>query len=280
MTEERKPAEALAEQEWQIYRACLPLQVCVQEIRRAAGRTEGLNCLETGASNGGFSQQLRRGGGTWTSIAKGETEAERVGAVLGENVAVVSGEAMPFENKVFDLVVVNGLQDQVDDFEFIRECHRVLKPEGRIVVEVPRLRRWSVVRLLRSALGVTFEVRGMAREGYTEPELFDVLKTGFDVHLMRGYSRFFTQVVEACADRLRKRVSTGAFPRYAFGTAGVFFQIADQLDMLLFMARGHRLIAGGKRRGWRSRNAPILTDGRSITEAVLSRDFSSSGFSQ
>jgi hypothetical protein len=51
--------------------------------------------------------------------------------------------------------------------------------------------------------------------------------------------------------------------------AGVFYWIAFQLDALLLMTRGYRMIAVARRRDWRSREAPILSDGRSISEAVL-----------
>jgi hypothetical protein len=49
------------------------------------------------------------------------------------------------------------------------------------------------------------------------------------------------------------------------------FGLAYQLDFLLFFSRGNYLIANAKRRAWLPRKTPVLSDGRSITEAVLSK---------
>ena len=56
-----------------------------------------------------------------------------------------------------------------------------------------------------------------------------------------------------------------------YSVAGIFYVLAAQLDMLLFFTRGHYLIAHAKRRAWRPRKTPVQSDGRTITEAVLSR---------
>ena len=68
-------------------------------------------------------------------------------------------------------------------------------------------------------------------------------------------------------------IPPGRYPRRVLSIGGFFYKIAEQFDMLLLFNRGHRLVAVGKRRGWRPRDAPILVDGRSISEAVLSRTF-------
>jgi hypothetical protein len=49
------------------------------------------------------------------------------------------------------------------------------------------------------------------------------------------------------------------------------YWVALQLDYLGLLARGHVLLAHCRRRQWKLRTAPILSDGRTIHEAVLSR---------
>jgi hypothetical protein len=114
------------------------------------------------------------------------------------------------------------------------------------------------------------------RPGYSESDLFRILKNGFDVHHMRSYSRFFLEFTDTIAQFLVRRARQSAEgtekERLAtYSTFHVLYGLAFQLDMLLFFTRGHHLIALAKRRAWRPRNAPVLVDGRSISEAVLSK---------
>jgi hypothetical protein len=93
---------------------------------------------------------------------------------------------------------------------------------------------------------------------------------------MRSYMRFFVALVDVFVQALTWRLGGGTPQskgriRAILSVSDLFSRLADQLDMLLFFTRGHRLVAVAKRRPWRSRTAPVLTDGRSISEAVLSR---------
>jgi SAM-dependent methyltransferase len=196
--------------------------------------------------------------------------------VAEEDVGVLSGEELPFEKKMFDAVVIVDFLERVRSDElFIEECHKVLKPDGRLILNVARVKPYSFVGLLRRMLGLTFEGRGLARPGYTETDLFRILKDGFDVHNMRSYSRFFVELTHTFVQFAESRGGTGdgreKGGRRLYTVANVFYRVAFQLDMLLFFTRGFSLIASAKRRGWRPRKTPVLVDGRSITEAVLSR---------
>lgn len=261
-----------------IFRRRLPLRVSLREILRALGSTEGLTCLEVGTENGAFSQQLRRHGGSWSTVAPDEETAERVSAVVGDSVQVMADSSLPFKKKLFDVILVNGFLERIkNDDLLIEECHRVLKPDGRIIVHVARLGGWSPILSLRRLMGPERAREKVARKGYTESDLFSVLKNGFDVVHMRSFSRFFAEFADLVVLRRDEsvRLSQGVLAEsrlrrlYAFGC--FFYWLADQMDMLLLFSRGYKLIAVGKRRAWRPRNAPILVDGRSISEAVLSR---------
>jgi len=268
------PAEAAAQ--LHIFRKRLPLQVCLQETLRSLGSTDGQNCLDIGDDNGMIGYHLRKHGGKWSSVVTSPEALATVKQVLPENAFLMEKNTLPFKKKTFDcVVVVCALERFQNDSAFIEECHRVLKPDGRLVVNVARTKSVSLVNLVRRALGVTLQKKGWIRGGYTESELFTILKDGFDVHNMRSYSRLFIELVDAVVARLSlgRAVEDGGDPRLKrmFSIAGPFYRLAFQLDMLLFFSRGHHLIATAKRRAWSPRKAPILVDGRSITEAVLSR---------
>ncbi|MDA1043885.1 MAG: methyltransferase domain-containing protein [Verrucomicrobia bacterium] len=272
--QESSAVDEIAWQEINTFERLLPLHMRLREILRALGRIDDLACLEIGAVNGALSQQLRRRGGKWHSVVYDGASAQRIASVIEENVVVLD-KRLPFEKKLFDVILVNsGLERYRDDISFIEDCHRVLKPDGRIVVNVSRVKRFTILRSLRSLFGVSPELRGYVRSGYSEQHLFEVLKNGFDVLNMKSYSRFFTELVDVFVDRLangRSAAPLGGYSRRVYSVGGFFYRIADQFDMLLLFNRGHRLIAIGKRRGWRPRDAPILVDGRSISEAVLSK---------
>jgi SAM-dependent methyltransferase len=65
---------------------------------------------------------------------------------------VAFGEDMPFDNESFDVVLcTQSLGYASDPFQFIREIHRVLRPNGRLFLSVPAMfpchhdERWRIL---------------------------------------------------------------------------------------------------------------------------------------
>jgi len=261
-------------QDAHVFSKSIPCQVRLQEIIKALGDADGLKCLEIGGDNGMMSHQLHLRGGDWETVVFGEEEAERIRGTLADKVHVLSGNELPFESKTFDVVVIiDGLEKQASDVDFIEMCHKVMKPESRLIACVTREKHGSPIPVIKRMLGVTPERLGFLHEGYTETHLFHALKHGFDVLQMRSFSRFFLECVDAFVSSATRKAQAAADPARlmrVYSAAHAFYWIAYQLDLLMFLTRGHRLIASAKRRTWRSRKAPILVDGRSISEAVLS----------
>lgn len=256
-----------------LFSKSVPHQLLLQEIIKAIGDTNDLKCLEVGCNNAMLSHQLHRRGGEWESVVFTEDEAERIGEMTGGKARVLSGDELPFEPKTFDVVViVGGLEKQESDIDFIEMCHKVMKPESRLIACVVREKHASPILLLKRLLHVSSK-SGHPNDGYTESQLFHALKHGFDVLQMRSFSRFFLEFVDtfvlSSVKRSEMSGDTAKLMR-VYTIANIFYWFAYQLDVLMFLTRGHRLIATAKRRTWRSRNAPILVDGRSISEAVLS----------
>jgi SAM-dependent methyltransferase len=258
------------------FRKSLPLRIRLQEVARSLGDAEGLTCLDIGSTDGAFCHHLRRLGGKWDTVVANEATAAVVRQVAPDNVYVFEGQSLPFKKKSFDAVVVaDSLERIPNDEAFIEECHKLLKPDGKLIICVARLKPWSLIALLRRMFGQTFEKKGQVRPGYSETALFKVLKDGFDVHSVRMYSRFFveltTVVVEALRGRIVARDGDERRLSLLYSISCVFYWLADQLDLLLFFNRGNYMIAMAKRRAWRPRKSPVLVDGRSISEAVLSK---------
>ncbi|NQT94282.1 MAG: class I SAM-dependent methyltransferase [Lentisphaerae bacterium] len=266
-----------AKRDLSLFRRRLSLQVMLQEVMRFVEVEEGQAGLDLGACNAFMSHHLRKLGGEWQTVVLDSGREAAARAVLGDAVHVWGGIPLPFEDKSFDvLVVLDYLERAESPEEFVAECHRILKPDGRLVVNVVHIKPWSLVRGFRALLGLSYDKLGLKRPGYSESRLFNLLKHGFDVHEVRSYSRFFLEVtdavVAAAVNRVRRSgADVDERQRRVYAGAAFFYRLAYQLDMLLFFTRGNRLMAVAKRRGWRPRNAPVLSDGRTITEAVLQR---------
>ena len=253
-----------------IFRKSLPLQIELQEVLTALAEPGDLACLEVGGTNAMFSYQLRRAGGRWHTLTADADAAARIREGLDADVGVWPVQGEPFPRDAFGTIVVTGcmLERQSSGASFVKACHRMLKPDGELIVCVAREKRFALLTPLARLLSSTADP---VATRYSEGRLFGILKNGFDVSSVRTYQRFFTELVDMVVQRMaRRRAGLNPVERQRFhAVAGVFYWFAYQLDALLLMTRGYRMIAVARRRDWRSREAPILSDGRSISEAVL-----------
>lgn len=260
-----------------MFRKSLPMRIKLHEILRALGSTEGQTCLDIGTNNSMISYHLRRRGGNWHSAVTNQGARDSVRAVVEDNVHVLKEHTLPFDEKFFDAVVVVNFLEHVEvDNLFIEECHRILKSDGRLIILVAHMKLFTIIRPLRRMLGLTDERMGLSRRGYSESQLFGILKDGFDVYNLRSYSRFFIEIADIFVRFIARKITSGEgssekkVMRF-YSIAMLVYWLADQLDILLFFTRGYYLVVSAKRRAWRPRKAPVLADGRSISEAVLSK---------
>jgi SAM-dependent methyltransferase len=263
-------SRTLADCDGFIFRRSLVMQAELQEVLAAAGNLTDMRCLEIGADNAMFSCQLQVAGGTWDTLAIDEAAAKRVGEALERDIGVMSDESKwPVAEGTFDLIVLPGVLETRDvDVAFIERCHGLLKSGGRMIVTLVRDKRLTLLKpLLRSRICGN----GSARRLYTERRLYALLKCGFDVIQVRTHCKFFStlcdwfiqmQLQKPGADVVETRMRIAGRSRW-------LYWIAYQLDVLLFFTRGHRMVALAVRHNWKSREAPVLMDGRSIGEAFL-----------
>jgi 2-polyprenyl-3-methyl-5-hydroxy-6-metoxy-1,4-benzoquinol methylase len=259
-----EPAPA-SEREWAIalFRRSVLKQRKLAELVRALGPTAGLRCLDLGSDNGVVSLLLRERGGSWASGDLTEEAVASIRSLVGDEVARVSGERLPYPDASFDRVVVVDMLEHVpDEAAFARELARVTRPGGLLVVNTPHLKR-SVLRRVRHALGQTDEKHGHLRPGYTEARLAELFAASFELESHRTYSRFFSEAVDTALNwgvaRLGKgssakgMVVTGsdlARHRKAFRAYGLVYPLVRALSLLdaLVPASGYMLIATARRR--------------------------------
>lgn len=291
MSDRTQPPGPTALDDWhlRLFEKSLLKQAKLAEIAGMIGDvSEGQTWLDLGGDNGVISYHLRRLGGTWHSADLDEKSVASIRRLVGDRVSLLQDGKLPYGDSLFDgVVVIDMLEHVQDDAKLIAECHRVLKPAGRLIVNVPHLKKTAILRLIRRLLGLTDARHGHVRPGYTESELFDLLKNGFDVQAARTYSRFFVEALDTGIQLVTRRMNRGqepgrkgnvideqdfrkmekAFRWYA--RLYPVFQFAAGMDVLLFFTRGYNLIMRARRRPWRPRRAPVLVDGRSIAEATL-----------
>lgn len=280
MKDTGKSLSTEAKSSLRIFNKVLPWKLKVQEINQQLGSTEIETCLDVGATNGAISYYLRKRGGNWHTVVTNDTALKSVNRVVTENVQIMKDGNLPFKKNTFDIVVVvDFLEITSSDESFIEDCHRVLKQNGRLLINVSRTKRFSLINPLRRLLGFVSGLDGDVYMGYSEAELFTLLKHGFDVHSIRTYGRFFLEFVDTIVRFFAMRIETNCGENTQeilrrqmrlYSVAKAFYWVAFQMDLLIFLTKGHHFMASAKRRAWRSRNAPVLIDGRTISEAVLS----------
>jgi len=221
------------------------------------------------------------GGGAWSSVAVSNVQAELLAESGIERIHLAELPKLPFEDGVFDAVVVSDMLEYVDQpTDFMAELHRVMASKTRLILNVRRKRR-SLVGFFRRLSGLTDPTRPMVRPGFTPTELFEVLKDGFDVQETSGYGRFFTEFTNLLAELFAGVIPSSCEPaslnvRRLRRTAGVYgaftplFWLAGVLDAVCFFLPTHHMVLRAKRRMlWVPRVTPRLRDGRSIAEAAL-----------
>lgn len=198
VTEVVKPQNA-----WQLqmFRRSLKKQQKLDALLAMIGQLKDSDdCLliTCGDNNGALNYYFRARGGCWLWADVAGENLREMAAFLGEPVYQVQQNDFPFSDTSFDCVVaIDVLEHLPDDRAFLQELRRVLRPDGRVVVTVPNGDRNLLVNRLKWRLGMTPEVYGHTRAGYTTNELRTALQSGGLTPLAdSGYSRFFTEIVE------------------------------------------------------------------------------------
>lgn len=129
------------------------------EIGRVLPEVAGRRLLEVGAGTGREGHELARRGALVYALDF-SPEALRLSRQLSSRVRLVRGDALatPFAGGTFDLVYHQGLLEHFrDPLALLRENHRVLKPGGLLLVDVPqKYHLYTAVKQVLIAMGRWF----------------------------------------------------------------------------------------------------------------------------
>jgi SAM-dependent methyltransferase len=187
---------------WQIemFRRSIKKQQKLSALLELLGETADKKCLliTCGDNNGALNWHFRKQGGKWTWVDVSGENNDQIAKLLNEPVYAFKENDFPIPGGQFDCVVsIDVLEHLRQDQPFLRELGRLLRPGGKAVVTVPNGDEKLLANKIKWRLGMTPEVYGHTRAGYTVPELSDALrKSGLEPKETGGYSRFVTEMIE------------------------------------------------------------------------------------
>ncbi|MBA3658128.1 MAG: class I SAM-dependent methyltransferase [Gemmatimonadales bacterium] len=174
----------------------------------------GKTSLDIGADNGVISYLLRGRGGRWHSADLDERAVASIRQLVQTDVHQLAGAQTPFPDATFDqVVVIDYLEHIPDDGAFARELARILKPGGRVIINVPHLKPRSLLNRFRHAIGLTDEWHGHVRPGYDVAGIKLLLGPRFVVERSVTYSGTFSELVDTGLNGLYTAMSRGAGDR-------------------------------------------------------------------
>jgi SAM-dependent methyltransferase len=258
-----------ADTDWAValFKRSVLKQAKFRQIESLLDEPAGKTNLDIGADNGVISLLLRRRGGEWHSADLDERAVDSIRKLVGQNVHRLEGPHTPFPDQTFDqVVVVDYLEHIRDDDTFAREVGRILKPGGRVIINVPHLRPGSWMNRLRHAIGLTDEWHGHVRPGYDLSALRKLLGPGFVIERALTYSRTFSELIDTILNGLYLNMHKKQGPESRKGTVITqsdvvkfkkqflllsvlhpFLWTISKLDALLWFRPGYKLIVMARR---------------------------------
>ncbi len=244
----------------------LPLRREVRAVLHFIGaRMESIRtAMDMGFNNASVSRMFRALDGCWVTVEESAAQCEHLADALGaENVFMAGiGGSLPFAEKQFDVVVLahGVLADNKQAAQTAKECHRILKNGGIFVFTVEYRKRFGMAKLFNKRALLSAD-----KVAYTEYEMFQLLKHGFDVLGVRFSCRFWVQVVRQWTAR---RTRSGARGANNFWLR-ILYGIALVLDLPFFWTRGHLMTVCARRKGWRGKLDHVLWESAPVSGAIL-----------
>lgn len=250
------------------YQSSLPLKLQISTIIKSfplSGRATK-TFLDVGMPNPIMSKELRKAGGSWATVVRSPKLLEFTSTLLEDpNVSClgINGE-LPYANQSFDYIIValDILPAMPSTEAFIKECHRVLKINGRLIIAIQNKRPLSIISYIRKKLASKLNGFSPINMAMSQKEIFQLFSTGYNVISVENYSKFFTELA-----RIREyEQSTASTPVKKSPN----YWLANQLDYFILGGKGFVSVITAERKQWRERISPVLSDGRTMQEAVLS----------
>jgi 2-polyprenyl-3-methyl-5-hydroxy-6-metoxy-1,4-benzoquinol methylase len=159
---------------------------------------KGKVILDLGCANGVVSYHLKKLGGEWFHSDLEFENVRSARALLQRGLFQQPEVEIPLPTASMDCILCLDFLEHVDDdAAVIREIKRVLKKNGQVVISTPITGSFFSLNHLKKILGLTPEVYGHKREGYSLQQLSQILRrNGFVVDQSTTYAKFFVEFFE------------------------------------------------------------------------------------
>lgn len=159
---------------------------------------KGKMIFDLGCANGVVSYHLKKLGGDWFHSDLDFDNVRSARGLLQQGLFQQPEDAIPLPAGSMDCVLCLDFLEHVDDdVAVIREIERVLKGGGQVVISTPITGSFFFLNRLKKILGLTPEVYGHKREGYSLHQLSRILRqNGFVVEQSTTYAKFFVELFE------------------------------------------------------------------------------------
>lgn len=146
----------------------------------------GLRILDIPCGTGGFVKQMRSEGAICFGV-----DLDASAACTSIMVANIN-DSLPFANESFDVITcVEGVEHVHDAFYLMQECHRLLRPGGRLILSTPNLQNLrSRIKFLLRGTFFWFDTYAIRSVGHINIIPFFLLK-----HILKtaGFSQISVQ---------------------------------------------------------------------------------------
>lgn len=252
------------------YKSSLPLQQQLSTFIKSfplSGRATK-TFLDVGMPNPIMSKELRKAGGSWSTIVRSPKLLETTAKLLEDkNVTCLGANGeFPYSDQSFDYIIValDILPAMPSKEAFLKECHRVLKLNGRLIIAIQSKRPLSLITRVRNKLAARINGFTPINMAMTQKEIFQLFSPGYNVISNENYSKFFTELTRI--KEYERSVLNGSSHSISSN-----YWWPTQLDFFILGGKGFVSVITAERKQWRERVSPVLADGRSMQEAVLSQ---------
>ncbi|MFO7964776.1 MAG: methyltransferase domain-containing protein [Desulfobacterales bacterium] len=188
---------------WQlrIFQKTLKKKLRIKALAKHIGElADNQRCLlvTCGDNNGAINYLLKSRGAKWSWADLEIQGIPEMADFLGDPVFHAKEDHLPFDDCRFDCVLSVDVQEHLNDPNpFTSELRRVTKKGGKVIVTVPNGDDTKPVVRLKRLVGMTNDVYGHCRTGFTIEELSRLLSAnGIHPKAASSFSQGFTELLE------------------------------------------------------------------------------------
>jgi len=192
--------------------------------------------FDLGCSNGTVSYFLKKTGGKWIHADLDFENLITSKKILLNNLFLFPEDTIPLKGDQFDLVLALDILEHIEDESIIlKEIKRILRNNGKVIISTPISGKYFILNSIKSMFGLTPEIYGHKREGYSLIKLKEILRmNGFQVLRSSTYAKFFVELFEIILNILFVKINKKKKSKLRSGEISPSSEADINKNLLLF----------------------------------------------